>query len=171
MGAINFGRDPERTKICDETIVEINTAFDPIFGELEAKPNDTPLSHLLYHGMPAGERRPRNYVMPTILVTPLGGMQEPGHGAASTSVGLLEYPEQMAIVRAEIDTQLKKAVVEGVRWVAPIGTQGRSAMKDVEIRGVRIPAGLAIFAVVASANHDEYVYPHGDVFNMMRENK
>lgn len=49
MGAINFSRDPERTEICDATKVEINAAFDPIFTALEAEPNDTPLSHLLYH--------------------------------------------------------------------------------------------------------------------------
>ena len=74
-------------------------------------------------------------------------------------------------MRADMDTQLKKAVAEGIRWVAPIGTQGRSPIKDVEIRGVRIPAGAAISAVIASANHDEDVYPGGDVFNMTREHK
>lgn len=157
--------------ICDATKVEINAAFDPIFTALEAEPNDTPLSHLLYHGMPDGERRSREYVMPTILVTLLGGMQEPGHGAANTLVGLLENPDQMALVRSDMDSHLKKAVAEGVRWVAPIGTQGRSPLKDFEIRGVRIPAGAAISAVVASANHDEEIYPGGDTFDMTREHK
>lgn len=171
MGAINFGRDPERTEICDETKAEINAAINPIFDALESAPNDTPLSHLLYHGMPEGEHRSREYVMPTILVTLLGGMQEPGHGAANTLVGLLENPDQMALVHADMDTQLKKAVAEGIRWVAPIGTQGRSPIKDVEIRGVCIPAGAAISAVIASANHDEDVYPGGDVFDMTREHK
>jgi hypothetical protein len=35
--------------------------------------------------------------MLTIIVTLLGGMQESGHGTASTLVGLLEHPEQMAL--------------------------------------------------------------------------
>lgn len=171
MGAINFGRDAERTAICEKTKAEINEAFDPIFDALEAEPNDTPISHLLYHGMPEGERRTREYVMPTILVTLLGGRQEPGHGAANTLVGLLEHPDQMALVRSDIETHLKKAMSEGIRWVAPIGTQGRSPMKDVEIRGVHIPAGATISAVIASANHDEEIYPSGDVFDMTREHK
>jgi|TARA_B110000908_G_scaffold142994_1_gene171641 cytochrome P450 len=171
MGAINFGRDAERTAICEKTKAEINEAFDPIFDALEAEPNDTPISHLLYHGMPEGERRAREYVMPTILVTLLAGMQEPGHGAANTLVGLLEHPDQMALVRSDIETHLKKAVSEGIRWVAPIGTQGRSPMKDVEIREVHIPAGATISAVIASANHDEEIYPSGDVFDMTREHK
>ncbi len=171
MGAINFGRDPERTAICDETKAEINAAFDPIFAALEAAPNDTPLSHLMYHGMPAGERRPRAYVMPTILVTLLGGMQEPGHGAATTLVGLLENPDQMRQVRADMDTQLKRAVTEGVRWVAPIGTQGRSPKQDVELCGVTIPAGAAVSAVIGSANRDEDVFPNAEAFDMNRTAK
>lgn len=171
MGAINFARDPERTEICETTKAEINAAFAPIFDALEAAPNDTPLSNLLYRGMPEGERRSRDYVMPTILVTLLGGMQEPGHGAANTLVGLLENPDQMALVRADPDQYLKKAVAEGIRWVAPIGTQGRSPVKDVDIRGVTIPAGAPVSAVIASANRDEEVYPDGEVFDMRREHK
>ena len=168
MGAINFARDPERTRICEETKKEINRAFDPIFARLEKDPNDSPLSNMLYHGMEDGQRRSRDFVMPSILVTLLGGMQEPGHGAANTLVALLENPAFMEQVRADPAAQLRKAVAEATRWIAPIGTQGRTPLRDVEFDGVTIPAGQAVSAVIASANRDEEQFVHPEKFDLNR---
>lgn len=171
MGAINFSRDPERKRICDETKAQISEKLEPLFAQLEQAPNNTPLSNMLYHGMPEGERRTREFVMPTLFVTLLGGMQEPGHGAANTLVGLLENPDQMALVRSDPGTYLPKAVVEGTRWVSPIGTQGRKTTQDIELGDVVIPAGESVSAVISSANHDESVFDNPDRFDINRSAK
>ena len=168
MGAINFARDPDRTKICDETKEQIHQAFDPIFARLENAPDNSPLSNMLYHSMEDGQRRSREFVMPSILVTLLGGMQEPGHGGANTLVALLENPDQMAQVRSDPDAWLRKAVSEATRWVAPIGTQGRISLQDVDFNGVIIPAGQAVSAVIASANRDEEKFAHPDNYDINR---
>ncbi len=168
LGAINFSSDPERKRICDETKADINVAMAPIFDRIEKQRDSSPLSHMMYHGMPEGERRSRDYIMPSVLVTLLGGMQEPGHGACSTMIGLLENPEQMAKVRNNPADALRRAVAEGVRWIAPIGTQIRAATRDVEIGSVVIPAGQTVSAVLASANRDESVFVRPDVFNIDR---
>ncbi len=42
--------------------------------------------------MPPGQTREREYIYPTIYVYLLGAMQEPGHGLASTLVGLFSGP-------------------------------------------------------------------------------
>jgi len=168
MGAINFSNDPERTRICDETKEKISAAMAPIFDRIEVEPDASPLSHMMYRGMPEGERRSRDFIMPSVLVTLLGGMQEPGHGACNTMIGLLENPKQMAKVRENMDENLKKAVAEGVRWVAPIGTQIRATTRDVDIGGVTIPAGQTVSAVLASANRDASVFADPDRFNMDR---
>ncbi|WP_428544023.1 cytochrome P450 [Profundibacter sp.] len=171
MGAINYSRDPERTRICEETKKKIDKALDPIFAELEKAPNNTPLSHLMYHGMPEGERRSREFIMPTVLVMLLGGAQEPGHGAASTMAALLENPDQLDLVRSDMATNLPKAVAEGIRWVAPIGTQVRKTTQDVELNGVTIPEGQTVCAVLASANRDEDVFDDADRFDIERDAK
>lgn len=168
MGAINFSGDPERRRICDETKTKINAAMAPVFDRIEAEPDSSPLSHMMYHGLPEGERRSREFIMPSVLVTLLGGMQEPGHGACNTMIGLLENLDQMAKVRADMDGNLKKAVAEGVRWVAPIGTQIRAATQDIELGGVTIREGQTVSAVLASANRDEGVFTDGDRFDMDR---
>ena len=126
MGAINFAQDPERTKQCDETKVQIEAALDPLLTRLEQEGDGSPLSHLLHHSMPEGEVRSRDFILPSVYVTLLGGMQEPGHGGANTLFGLLHNPEQLGALMNDPKTWVPKAVQEGVRWIAPIGTQGRS---------------------------------------------
>jgi cytochrome P450 len=168
QGAINFEQDPERQVISDATCAEVDAAVAPLLERLAKAPDGSPLSHLLHHGMPEGECRPLERILPTIKVTLLGGMQEPGHGAGSVLVGLLQSPEQMRAVRADLDGLLPKAVNEGLRWVAPIGTQTRNARTEVELGGARIPAGAPVAAVLASACHDEEHFTDPGRFDVYR---
>jgi cytochrome P450 len=168
QGAINFENDPERQKIGDAVSAEITAAADIIFDRLERTPDHSALSHMLHDGMPAGETRPRALLLPTVKVTLLGGMQEPGHGAGSVLVGLLSNPEQLADVRQSLDALLPKAVDEGLRWVAPIGTQTRETTCAVELGGVTIPEGVAVGALVSSASRDEARFTEPDRFNIHR---
>lgn len=168
QGAINFEKDPARQKIGDAVSAEISAAADLIFDRLERVPDHSALSHMLHDGMPAGQTRPRNLLLPTVKVTLLGGMQEPGHGAGSVLVGLLTNPEQLMAVRQNLDELLPKAVDEGLRWVAPIGTQTRETTRDVALGGVTIPKGAAVGAVVSSASRDEARFTDPDRFNVHR---
>ena len=168
QGAINFENDPERQKIGDAVSAEISAAADRIFDRLERAPDHSALSHMLHDGMPAGETRPRALLLPTVKVTLLGGMQEPGHGAGSVLVGLLTNPDQLAAVRQSLDALLPKSVDEGLRWVASIGTQTRETTHAVELGGVRIPAGAAVGALVSSASRDEARFTDPDRFNIHR---
>lgn len=168
QGAINYEQDTARQKISDETCAEIDAVVLPMLERLREKPESSPLSHMLHHGMPEGETRAAEFILPSVKVTLLGGMQEPGHGAGSILVGLLQNPDQMQALLGDMDTLLPKAVAEGVRWVAPIGTQMRMARHDVELGGVTIPAGAPVAAVLASANRDEARYNDPESFNINR---
>ena len=168
QGAINLENDPERQKIGDAVSAEISEAADLIFDRLERTPDQSALSHMLHDGMPAGKTRPRALLLPTVKVTLLGGMQEPGHGAGSVLVGLLGNPDQMTDVQRDMDLLLPKAVDEGLRWVAPIGTQTRETTRAVELGGVTIPAGAAVGALVSSASRDEARFTDPDLFNIHR---
>jgi len=101
-------------------------------------------------------------------VTLLGGMQEPGHGAGSILYGLLTHPEQMQALRADMDGLLPKAVSEGLRWVAPIGTQTRQTTREIELAGTLIPADQPVASVVASACRDEARFRDPDAFDIYR---
>jgi cytochrome P450 len=147
---------------------EIDAAILPVFGRLERKPDGSALSHMLHDGMPPGETRSRAFLLPSIKVALLGGMQEPGHGAGSVLVGLLTHPDQMRDVQADLDGWLPKAVDEGIRWVAPIGTQMRQTTELVSLGGVTIPADSPVASVLSSASRDESRYSDPDEFDIRR---
>lgn len=171
QGAINFERDPARAAICAEVVREIESVARPLLEQLALTPNSSPLSHMLHSGMAEGQVRDIEMVLPTLKVTLLGGMQEPGHGAANLLVGLMQNPDQFAALRANLDELLPNAIDEALRWIAPIGTMMRTALCDTQINGIDIPKGTAVSCLFASANHDESRWENASEFNILRETK
>ncbi len=168
QGAINFERDPARKAICDEAVEQIEAVLLPLLDRLRDAPDSSPLSHLLHVGMEPGQTRPYDRILPTVKITLLGGMQEPGHGAGSTLTGLLLNPDQLADLRADMDGLLPQAIDEGLRWVAPIGTMMRTALRDTVVNGIAVPAGTAVSLIMASANRDEARFDNPDAFDLHR---
>lgn len=168
-GATNFENDPVKTAANDAVASEIEAHVAPVLARLRDKPDTSPLSQMLHFGMPEGESRSDEFVLPTLKVTLLGGMQEPGHGAGTTLVGLLQNPDQMTDVLADPDALIPRAVTEGIRWVAPIGTQFRIPVEDTELGGVTIPKGAPVTVVLASANRDETRFENADRFDIHRK--
>lgn len=68
--------------------------------------------------------------------------------------GLLTHPDQLDAVRAD-PMLMPAAVEEAVRWEPPLLIEARTAIVDVELDGVAIPAGSTITASLGAANHDE----------------
>jgi cytochrome P450 len=167
QGVINFEGNPQREEVGTACSREIDEVLAPVFDRLEAEGDDSTIAHLLHSGMPDGGCRARDFVMPTLKVILLGGMQEPGHGAGSTLVGLLSDPGQLAAARADPGL-LPVVVEEGLRWVSPIGTQTRQVAAGTELGGVRLPRGAAIGSLISSANRDETNFADPNRFDIFR---
>ncbi len=167
-GAANFAGDPERQAVSDAICAEIDAALGPRLDRLAVEPDESLISHMLHGGLREGESRPVELVMPSLKVILLGGMQEPGHGAGTVMYGLLTHPEQLSAVRAGGDSELAAAIEEGMRWISPIGTQGRRATAPIELGGVELEAGEPVAAVIASANRDETRFERADEFDIGR---
>jgi cytochrome P450 len=80
---------------------------------------------------------------------------------------LLQNPDQAAAVMAD-ETLWDAAFHETLRHSNPIGGQPRHNTFDVEIHGVRIPAGSLIEMVNFSGSHDERIFHDPDTFNIFR---
>ena len=170
-GATNFERDPVKQEVADATCREIDARLAPLFDRLEREPDDSTIAHMLHAGMPPGETRPRDLVMPSLKVIILGGMQEPGHGAGSVLWALLSHPDQLTEVLDDLDGLLPAAIDEGMRLIAPIGTIGRRTTRALELGGAELPADAPISAVLASANRDETRFEDPDSFDIHRDRK
>ena len=168
-GATNFERDPGKQERSDAACAEIDERLAPVLDRLEREPDDSTISHMIHAGREAGDPRPREAYMPSLKVILLGGMQEPGHGAGSVLFALLTHPDALAEVAADLDELLPAAIDEGMRWIAPIGTQGRRTTGPLELEGTELPADAPVAAVIASANRDAARFERPDEFDLHRD--
>lgn len=168
VGVSNVESDPAKFEISDATTAEIVEAITPRMEQLNREPDESMLSHMIHGGRQPGDSRPLEQVLPSLLVLLLGGMQEPGHGAGTTLLGLMSRPDQLARV-ANDPSLIPTAVTEGLRWIAPIGAVERQAARDIEVGGVKFSEGDIIEIILGSANRDETRYPDPDAFDIDRE--
>ncbi|PKW18146.1 cytochrome P450 [Saccharopolyspora spinosa] len=82
-------------------------------------------------------------------------------------LGLIEHPEQLAILRSD-PTRVPKALDELLRWVSPAPfSTPRYTTEEIEIGGVRVPRGEIVLVAVDAVNHDPEVRscPHAIDFD------
>jgi cytochrome P450 len=77
---------------------------------------------------------------------------------------LSRRPEQLAAVRADVDTTTVTAREEMIRYCAPAQWFARTLRKPFSIHGTTIQPGQRIITLLASANRDEREYPEPDEF-------
>jgi hypothetical protein len=97
-----------------------------------------------------------------------------GHETTTNSAGnafraLLEHRDQWEALCAD-PSLVPAAVDECLRYATPVPHWRRTTLREVEIGGVRIPAGETVMIALASGNHDENVFPHGDRLDIHRAN-
>ncbi|KUH82107.1 cytochrome P450 [Mycobacterium sp. IS-1556] len=96
-----------------------------------------------------------------------------GHETTSNMLGLgtlalLRHPEQLAAVRDNPDA-VAPAVEELLRWLSIVHTAiPRMTTTDVEIAGVRIPAGQLVFVSLPSGNRDPDFIDAPDILDIGR---
>lgn len=170
-GAQNVADDADVWRLLDEVKREIDDAVRTVYDRVSAAPDDGVLSHMVHDGEPDQRRRTLEELTPTIRVIILGGLQEPGHGAANAAYGLLYDPRQADALRAAPAELALKAFDEGLRWIAPIGVILRRATRSFTIGDATIPAGAPVAVIASSANRDEDRWDDADRFRLDRPRK
>jgi cytochrome P450 len=164
----DFGRSPEITQRADDVKAETREYLEKRLPDLVTAPNATMLTHLRRDGMPGGQLRPLDELIPTVWVAIVGGFQEPAHLVSSTLYGLLTNPDQLELVRADPGVWMRLAIEEGLRWNPPFGMMEKRTTADVTLGGVLIPAGTEIAMVIGSANRDPARFTRPDDFDITR---
>ena len=167
----DFGRTSAVTDLANQVKAETREYLEARLPELGSGPNTTMLTHLRRDGMPEGELRPLDEIIPTVWVAIVGGFQEPAHLVSSTLHGLLTNPDQLGLVRADPGKWMRLAIEEGLRWNPPFGMMEKRTTEDVTLGGVRIPAGTEIAMVIGSANRDPARFSRPDEFDITRTDR
>jgi len=99
----------------------------------------------------------------------VGGGGETTRGAILNMWALLlRHPDQFQAV-VEDDANWDRAFHETLRHSSSIGGQPRHNTFDVEMHGVKVPAGSLMQMVDFSANHDDRIFKDPEQFDIFRE--
>lgn len=98
------------------------------------------------------------------------GAETTYRSSSNLMFGLLTRPEQLAALRDD-RSLMPAAIEEGLRWEPPLTGIGRTAMRDVDLEGVQIPAGSPINVCLGGANRDPSRWDRPDEFDLTREPK
>ncbi len=83
-------------------------------------------------------------------------------------ITLARYPEQRAMLRQDSDLW-PDAMEELIRFESPVQGLARTAQREVELCGVKIPEGAWVLMLFGSANHDETVFEDPDRLDITRQ--
>jgi cytochrome P450 len=86
---------------------------------------------------------------------------------AAAIYALASHPEQWSLLRQE-PSLANLAFEETVRWESPVQTFFRTTMHEVEVAGVRIPAGEKVLLFLGAANHDPRRWTDPNRFDIRR---
>lgn len=82
---------------------------------------------------------------------------------------LLRHPDQLELLRRDLDARLPTAVEEMLRFVSPVIYMRRTATTDTQLGGQEISAGDSVVMYYGAANRDPAVFRHPDVFDIDRD--
>lgn len=103
-----------------------------------------------------------------LLLIMVGGNETTRNVISSAMDALVANPDQRKALIAD-PSLLPVAVEEFLRWATPIVNFRRTATRDAEVAGVRIPEGDSVLLLYGSANRDEAVFgDDAEVFDITR---
>ncbi|MBD0022359.1 cytochrome P450 [Gordonia pseudamarae] len=81
---------------------------------------------------------------------------------------LLDHPDQLAWLRADVDGRIGGAVDEFVRWATPVMQFTRTATRDTELAGTPISEGDKVAIFYCSGNFDTETFENPGAFDLDR---
>lgn len=106
-------------------------------------------------------------LLATIQLLLVGGNVTTTNLIGNVVLALLRHPEQLRSLRAD-PSLLDSMVEEVLRYDSSVQFVSRMVIEDTELGGHAFKPGEMVYAVIASANRDEAVWPHPDEFQIAR---
>jgi len=140
-----------------------------IVAERRRRPADDMIS-LLIAAERDGQRLTDEDIFAFLRLLLPAGAETTYRSSSNLLYGLLSNTGQLDAVRGD-RSLLPQAIEEGIRWEPPLLIVVRTAVGDVDVCGVRIPAGSVVITNMGSANHDDTRWDRPEEFDIFRERK
>ena len=148
---------------------ELRGYFAELIADRRRHPREDLVSHLIEAEV-GGRRLSDDEIYPFLLLLLPAGAETTYRSSSNLLFGLLSNPDQLHAVRADRDL-MPQVIEEALRWETPLLTVARTAAEDVELGGVRVPAGGFVAISLGAANRDPARYPDPDAFDIYRKDK
>ncbi|MET7399436.1 cytochrome P450 [Dactylosporangium sp. NPDC005572] len=162
----NLARDPEIDESGRQATKELWDYLAPVVEDRRSNLGDDLISGLITAEID-GERLEDAEILTHITQLLNAGSETTGKALASMFAYLLRERELFEEVRDD-RSQVIPAISETLRISPPSQMNGRKITQEVEIHGMRLPAGTLVMLLMASANRDEDRFADPDTFNYHR---
>jgi cytochrome P450 len=146
---------------------EMNAYLTDLIARRRAAPKDDLITRLIEAELD-GVRLTQPEILGFFQLLIVGGQETTVNLIANAMLCFLEYPEQLARLRATPDL-LPTAIEEVLRYRAPLQWVMRTPRRDVELHGQVVPAGKLVLPMIGSANRDPKQFCDPNHFDITRD--
>jgi cytochrome P450 len=139
-----------------------------VIAEKRARPGDDLASRLLAAEVDGRRLADPEFLLFFLLLIDAGG-DTTRNLLAGGLLALMERPDQLAWLKADLDARLPGARDELLRWTSPVIYMRRTAKKDTELNGAKIAAGDKVVMYFGSANRDGARFERPDTLDLSRK--
>ncbi len=150
-------------------IVEFQHYFVDKLAERRQSPRDDIISDLARAEIDDGRPLTTEELLSLLQQLLVAGNETTTSSIAGGLWQLLQYPEQMAKLRAE-PALIANAVEEMLRLESPTAGMWRLVTRDTELHGVLLPAGSKVMLRFAAANRDPEQFDAPECMDVSRDN-
>ncbi|MFS8067912.1 MAG: cytochrome P450 [Byssovorax sp.] len=164
--AINPGTPEAAQPRIRETITELDRYLNEVLAARRLARRDDLVSDLL-DAQIDGERLGDEEIVSFLFLLLIAGFETTTHLLTNSLRVLADHPELVERLRAE-PAAIPRFVEEVLRFDSPVQGTMRLTLADVDVSGVRIPAGAVVLLLLGSANRDERQFERPDQFDIDR---
>jgi cytochrome P450 len=143
--------------------------FATVLETRRADPRDDVISDLARAEL-EGQRLTDEEIFAFLRLLLPAGAETTYRSSSNLLFGLLTTPDQLDALRGD-RSLMRPAIEEGLRWEPPLTGIARTAMRDVDVVGVQVPAGSPISVCMGAANRDPARFADPDRFDLFRDTK
>ncbi|MDX6356404.1 MAG: hypothetical protein QOF98_3307 [Streptomyces sp.] len=135
-----------------------------------AQPGEDLLSGMIHAVDEGGDRLSGSELIGMCVLLLVAGHETTVNLIGNGMRALFAHPDQLALLRGDLDELLPGAIEEMLRYDGPVETSTpRLALEDIELAGTVVPAGATVRIAIADADRDPARFPDADRFDITRD--
>ncbi len=146
---------------------EIDNYFNAILDKRTTSPQQDLISGLI-KAKADGHALSREEILSFCGLLFIAGHITTANLMGNTILSLLQNPQQLKLLQSNTSSLVSPTIEETLRYRSPIQATIRAVIRDVNIGEQKIQSGSKVYVWLGSANHDEFVFPESERFDISR---